>query len=128
MCNGKPSQCVFARTMLSAVRTLTESLPSRLVMTFKWNNPMFRSNIKQTQMGFFICKSTNESTIIINIKIIRLLHVSTPNVSSSVSLLCYFAKLHKYNYNFCKSCNLPDDDTFDAETCRSVIIFIYSLF
>ena len=34
---------------------------------------------------FFICNSTNESTITINkyIKIIRLLHVLTPNVSSS---------------------------------------------
>ena len=44
--------------------------------------------------------STNESTIIIiNIWIIWLLHVSTPDVSSSGSLLLYqIAKLQKYNY------------------------------
>ena len=36
-------------------------------------------------------------------KIIRLLHVSTPNVSSSWSLLCYLAKLRKYN---CSSCSV----------------------
>ena len=33
-----------------------------------------------------------------------LLHVSTPNVSSSGSLLCYLGKLHKYNCSSCCNC------------------------
>ena len=56
------------------------------------------------------------------IRIIRLLHVSTPNVSSSGRLLCYRAKLHEYNCSSCKNCKLLEDDTFGVETCSSLII------
>jgi hypothetical protein len=47
-----PSQCVFARLMLNAVRRLTQILLSRLMMIFKWNTRVSYFIIKQIQMEF----------------------------------------------------------------------------
>ena len=50
MCNGKAIAVLFARAMLSAVRTLTQILVSWLVMTLKWDTQTFNFIFKQTQL------------------------------------------------------------------------------
>jgi hypothetical protein len=56
----------------------------------------------------------------------RLLHVSTPDVY--ISIISALVRTEIVLMSFSKARKqVPEDDTFGAETCRSLIIFMYLL-
>ena len=56
----------------------------------------------------------------------RLLHVSTPNVY--ISIISALVRTEIVLMSFSKATKqVPEDDTFGVETCRSLIIFMYLL-